>query len=227
MRFGVVVFPGSNCDHDCYYVLKYVVRQPVRFLWHKERDLAEFDAIVLPGGFSYGDYLRTGAVARFSPVMEEMVRFARQGGIVVGICNGFQILCEVGLLPGALVRNAQVRFVAKNVYLKLENSNTRFTRQCTAPVLKMPVAHGDGNYYVGTETLQQLREQRRILFRYCTAAGEIKPEANPNGAVENIAGIMNEAGNVMGLMPHPERACESALASDSGLQIFQSIVLPS
>ncbi|MDZ7344698.1 MAG: phosphoribosylformylglycinamidine synthase subunit PurQ [candidate division KSB1 bacterium] len=227
MRFGVVVFPGSNCEHDCYYVLKYVVRQPVRFVWHKERDLREFDAIVLPGGFSYGDYLRTGAIARFSPVMEEVIHFARQGGIVLGICNGFQILCEAGLLPGALVRNAQVRFVAKKVHLKIENTDTRFTHRCTAPVLKMPIAHGDGNYYASTETLQQLREQRRILFRYCTAAGEIRPEANPNGAAENIAGILNETGNVMGLMPHPERACESLLSSDSGLQIFQSIVSPS
>jgi phosphoribosylformylglycinamidine synthase len=224
MRFGVVVFPGSNCDHDCYYVLKYVVRQQVRFVWHKERDLSEFDAVVLPGGFSYGDYLRTGAIARFSPIMEEVIGFARRGGIVIGICNGFQILCEAGLLPGALVRNAQLRFVAKQVYLKVENSDTRFTRQCTDGVLKMPIAHGDGNYYADAETLQQLHEQRRILFRYCTATGEITPDANPNGALANIAGIMNETGNVMGLMPHPERACEPVLSSSSGLQIFQSIV---
>jgi phosphoribosylformylglycinamidine synthase len=224
MRFGVVVFPGSNCEHDCYYVLKYVVHQQVRFVWHQERDLSEFDAVILPGGFSYGDYLRTGAIARFSPVMEEVVKFARRGGIVLGICNGFQILCEAGLLPGALVRNAHVRFVAKPVYLKVENSATRFTRQCTDAVLKMPVAHGDGNYYADAETLQQLREQRRILFRYCAASGEVTPSANPNGALDNIAGIMNETGNVMGLMPHPERACELALASSSGLQIFQSLV---
>jgi phosphoribosylformylglycinamidine synthase len=224
MRFGVVVFPGSNCEHDCYYALKYVVRQPVRFVWHKERDLSGFDAVVLPGGFSYGDYLRTGAIARFSPVMDEVTKFARSGGIVVGICNGFQILCEAGLLPGALVRNAQVRFVAKPVYLKVENADTRFTRSCTDTVLKMPVAHGDGNYYVDAETLQQLQAQNRVLFRYCSSTGEIAPAANPNGALDNIAGIMNEAGNVMGLMPHPERACESALASSSGLQIFKSMV---
>jgi phosphoribosylformylglycinamidine synthase len=224
MRFGVVVFPGSNCEHDCYYVLKYVVRQPVRFVWHKERDLSEFEVVILPGGFSYGDYLRTGAVARFSPVMEAVIDFSRRGGIVVGICNGFQILCEAGLLPGALVRNTQVRFVAKEIYLKVENPDTRFTRHCADSVLKMPVAHGDGSYYADTETLQQLREQGRILFRYCTAEGEITPEANPNGALENIAGIMNATGNVMGLMPHPERACESILSSNSGLQIFQSIV---
>jgi phosphoribosylformylglycinamidine synthase len=224
MRFGVVVFPGSNCDHDCYYVIKYVLQHQVRFVWHKERDLSGLDVVILPGGFSYGDYLRTGAIARFSPVMDEVIRFAKRGGIVVGICNGFQILCEAGLLPGALVRNAQVRFVAQTVYLKVENTDTRFTRQCTDSVLKMPVAHGEGNYYADAETLQQLREQRHVLFRYCTATGEITPAANPNGALDNIAGIMNEPGNVMGLMPHPERACESVLASTSGLQIFQSIV---
>ncbi|MCG3118613.1 MAG: Phosphoribosylformylglycinamidine synthase subunit PurQ [bacterium] len=224
MRFGIVVFPGSNCEHDCYYVLKYVVQQQVRFIWHKERDLREFDAIVLPGGFSYGDYLRTGAIARFSPVMEEVVKFAQRGGLVIGICNGFQILCEAGLLPGALVRNAGVRFVAKSVYLKVENSATPFTRHCTSQVLKMPLAHGDGNYYVDKATLRQLQEQRRILWRYCTADGEITAAANPNGALDNIAGIMNETGNVMGLMPHPERACETLLHSADGVQIFQSIV---
>lgn len=224
MRFGVVVFPGSNCEHDCYYTLKYLVHQPVRFVWHRERDLGGLDAIILPGGFSYGDYLRTGAIARFSPVMEEVVKLAQRGGMVVGICNGFQILCEAGLLPGALVRNAGVRFVAKSVYLKVENAQTRFTQSCTTAILKMPLAHGDGNYYADAETLQQLREQNRILFRYCTASGEVTAAANPNGALENIAGIMNAAGNVMGLMPHPERAGESVLASTDGLQIFQSIV---
>ena len=224
MRFGVVVFPGSNCEHDCYYTLKYLAHQSVRFVWHRERDLNSFDAVVLPGGFSYGDYLRTGAIARFSPVMEEVVKFAQRGGIVVGICNGFQILCEAGLLPGALVRNAGVRFVAKSVYLRIENAQTRFTQSCTAPVLKMPLAHGDGNYYADAETLEQLRAQNRILFRYCTRAGAITPEANPNGALDNIAGIMNAAGNVMGLMPHPERAVEAVLASNQGLQVFQSIV---
>ncbi len=224
MRFGVVVFPGSNCEHDCYYMLKYAVQQSVRFVWHKERDLSEFDAVILPGGFSYGDYLRTGAIARFSPVMEEVIKFARAGGAVLGICNGFQILCEAGLLPGALGRNAGVRFVAQSVYLKVENAGTLFTRRCADHVLKMPLAHGDGNYYADAETLQQLREQNRILFRYCTAGGEATAAANPNGALDNIAGIMNEAGNVMGLMPHPERACETALGSNQGLQIFQSLV---
>jgi phosphoribosylformylglycinamidine synthase len=224
MRFGVVVFPGSNCEHDCYYMLKYVLRQSVRFVWHKERDLSGLDAVILPGGFSYGDYLRTGAIARFSPVMEAVVKFAGRGGIVVGICNGFQILCEAGLLPGALVRNAGVRFVAKAIYLKVENFRTLFTRRCAAQVLTMPLAHGDGNYYADAETLQRLREQNRIVFRYCTRAGEITAAANPNGALDNIAGIMNEAGNVMGLMPHPERACEAVLASNQGLQIFQSLL---
>jgi phosphoribosylformylglycinamidine synthase len=168
--------------------------------------------------------LRTGALARFSPVMDEVVKFARGGGIVVGICNGFQILCEAGLLPGALVRNAGVRFVAKSVYLKVENAETLFTRKCADRVLKMPLAHGDGNYYADPAVLHELREQNRILFRYCTSAGQITPETNPNGALDNIAGIMNETGNVMGLMPHPERACEQIIASNQGLQIFQSIV---
>jgi phosphoribosylformylglycinamidine synthase len=224
MRFGVVVFPGSNCEHDCYYTLKYLVQQSVRFVWHRERDLSGFDAVILPGGFSYGDYLRTGALARFSPVLEEVIKFAQRGGIVVGICNGFQILCEAGLLPGALVRNAGVRFVAKSVYLKVENFATRFTRNCAGLVLKMPLAHGDGNYYADAETRQQLRAQNRILFRYCTRAGDVTPNANPNGALDNIAGIMNETGNVMGLMPHPERACEALLSSADGAQIFRSIV---
>jgi phosphoribosylformylglycinamidine synthase len=224
MRFGVVVFPGSNCEHDCYYMLKYIAHQTVRFVWHKERDLSGLDVVILPGGFSYGDYLRTGAIARFSPVMDEIVKFAGRGGIVIGICNGFQILCEAGLLPGALVRNASVRFVAKSIYLKIENFNTIFTRQCTDRVLKMPLAHGDGNYYADPKTLRQLQEQNRILFRYCSGSGEIVPEANPNGALDNIAGIMNETGNIMGLMPHPERACEAVIASKQGLQIFQSVV---
>jgi phosphoribosylformylglycinamidine synthase len=225
MRFGVVVFPGSNCEHDCYYTLKYLVQQSVRFVWHRERDLSGLDAVILPGGFSYGDYLRTGAIARFSPVMEEVIKFAQRGGIVVGICNGFQILCEAGLLPGALVRNAGVRFVAKSVYLKVENTTTRFTRNCTVRVLKMPLAHGDGNYYADAATLRQLQEQNRILFRYCTRAGDVTPAANPNGALDNIAGIMNETGNVLGLMPHPERACEALLSSTDGAQIFHSIVV--
>lgn len=224
MRFGIVVFPGSNCDHDCYHVLKHVLAQDPRFIWHKERALGELDAVILPGGFSYGDYLRTGAVARFAPVMEEVIRFAHAGGLVIGICNGFQILCEAGLLPGVLMRNAHLRFASQQVYLKVENAATRFTRGIQKKVLKMPVAHGDGNYYASPEVVQKLRANDQILFRYCTARGEITNDANPNGACENIAGIMNERGNVMGLMPHPERAAEALLGSADGLGIFISLV---
>ncbi len=224
MRFGVVVFPGSNCDHDCYHVLKHVLQQETRFIWHKERDLSNLDAVVLPGGFSYGDYLRTGAIARFSPVMEEVIRYADAGGTVIGICNGFQILCEAGLLPGVLLRNAHLRFVSKQVYIRTENPDTRFTRAAAKSVMKMPVAHGEGNYFAEAETLQQLNERRQILFRYCTADGDITPEANPNGALENIAGIMNAAGNVMGLMPHPERAAEAVLGSAAGAEIFRALL---
>ncbi len=224
MRFGIIVFPGSNCDHDCYHVLKHVLQQDVRFIWHKEHELGALDAVILPGGFSYGDYLRTGAIARFAPVMTEVIRFAHAGGIVVGICNGFQILCEAGLLPGVLVRNAQLRFASHAVYLKVENAGTRFTQGIRKPVLKMPIAHGDGNYFAPPEVVQRLRANGQILFRYCTASGEIADSANPNGAFENIAGIMNERGNVMGLMPHPERAAEAVLGSDDGLQIFTALL---
>ncbi len=224
MRFGIVVFPGSNCDHDCYHVLKHVLKQDVRFIWHKERALGELDAVVLPGGFSYGDYLRTGAIARFAPVMEEVIRFARAGGVVMGICNGFQILCEAGLLPGVLMRNAHLRFASQQVYLKVENNGTRYTRGIQKSVLQMPIAHGDGNYFAPPEVVQRLHDNNQILFRYCTPNGEIIDEANPNGASENIAGIMNEAGNVMGLMPHPERAAEALLGSEDGLQIFTALL---
>ncbi|MCG3155838.1 MAG: Phosphoribosylformylglycinamidine synthase subunit PurQ [bacterium] len=224
MRFGVVVFPGSNCDHDCYHVLKHVLRQETRFIWHKERDLTGLEAVILPGGFSYGDYLRTGAIARFSPVMEEVIAFARAGGIVVGICNGFQILCEAGLLPGALLRNAHLRFVSKNVYVRSDNAATRFTRPPVPAVLKMPVAHGDGNYFADPETLARLEQRGQILFRYCTAAGDVTPAANPNGSAAGIAGLMNEAGNVMGMMPHPERAAEAVLGSTAGAAIFAALI---
>ncbi len=224
MRFGIVVFPGSNCDHDCYHALKHVLNQDARFIWHKERELGELDAVILPGGFSYGDYLRTGAIARFAPVMEEVVRFAHAGGAVIGICNGFQILCEAGLLPGVLMRNAHLRFASQSVYLKVENSGARFTQGIRKPVLKMPIAHGDGNYFAPPEVVQRLHENGQILFRYCAANGEIASSANPNGAFENIAGIMNERGNVMGLMPHPERAAEALLGSDDGLQIFMTLL---
>jgi len=224
MRFGVVVFPGSNCDHDCYHVLKHALRQEVRFVWHKERSFSNLDAIVLPGGFSYGDYLRTGAIARFSPVMNAVARFAEAGGIVVGICNGFQILCEAGLLPGVLLRNLHLNFVAKQVYLRVENTHTRFTRGITQRALQMPIAHGDGNFYAAPETLQLMKARNQILFRYCTPAGEVAEAANPNGSIENIAGIINQQGNVMGMMPHPERAAEEILGSADGLRIFESVI---
>ncbi len=225
MRFGIIVFPGSNCDHDCYHVLEHVLRQEARFIWHKERDISGCDAIVLPGGFSYGDYLRTGAIARFSPVMEEVIPFAQHGGLVVGICNGFQILCEAGLLPGALMRNAQIRFSSKQIYLRVENTDTRFTGKCSAAdILKMPVAHGDGNFFADSTTLDELEENKRVLFRYCNSSGEIESDASPNGAARNIAGIVNAEGNVMGLMPHPERASEAILGSADGIKIFESII---
>jgi phosphoribosylformylglycinamidine synthase len=225
MRFGIIVFPGSNCDHDCYHVLKHVLHQEARFIWHKDRDLSGCEAIVLPGGFSYGDYLRTGAIARFSPVMDEVIPFAQRGGLVVGICNGFQILCEAGLLPGALMRNAHLRFVSRHIYMRVENTKTRFTQACgEADVLKIPVAHGDGNYVADEATLDELGANRQILFRYCAANGDLAPPASPNGAARQIAGIMNADGNVMGLMPHPERASEIILGSADGIKIFQSIV---
>lgn len=225
MRFGIIVFPGSNCDHDCYHVLRHVLRQDVRFIWHRERDISGCEAIVLPGGFSYGDYLRTGAIARFSPVMEEVIPFATRGGLVVGICNGFQILCEAGLLPGALMRNAHLRFSSRQIFLRVENSDTRFTRKYSAlDILKMPVAHGDGNFVADTETLDELETSNRVLFRYCTSTGETTLEASPNGAARNIAGIMNATGNVMGLMPHPERASEAILGSVDGMRLFESII---
>ncbi len=224
MRFGIVVFPGSNCDHDCYHVLKHVLQQEVRFIWHKERELGELDTVILPGGFSYGDYLRTGAIARFAPVMQEVIRFAHAGGIVVGICNGFQILCEAGLLPGVLMRNSHLRFASQQVYLKVQNHDTPFTKDISKVVLQMPIAHGDGNYFAPAETVQRLYDRGQILFRYCTASGEISGAANPNGACENIAGLMNETGNVMGLMPHPERAAEALLGSEDGLQLFMALL---
>jgi len=225
MKFGVVVFPGSNCDHDAYHVIGAVLGQPVEFIWHQDENLRGFDAIILPGGFSYGDYLRTGAIARFSPVMKSVARFARDGGPVLGICNGFQILCEAGLLPGALVRNAGLRFICRHVHIKVERTDTPFT--AAAPlgrVLRIPIAHGEGNYVCSAETLALLERDRRVVFRYTTPEGVMLPEANPNGSTANIAGICNEARNVLGLMPHPERASEAALGSDDGLVVFQSLV---
>jgi len=226
MKFGVIVFPGSNCDHDCYYALKQVLHQDTEFVWHKEEKLTHFDALLLPGGFSYGDYLRTGAIARFSPVMRAVTEFARDGGIVFGICNGFQILCEAGLLPGALMRNASLRFVCKFVNIRVEHSDSVFTNQCIpGEVLRIPVAHGEGLYYASEKTLRALHENQQILFRYCDAKGDVTPDANPNGSLHNIAGIMNEQGNVMGMMPHPDRCAEQLLTSADGLKILNSVIM--
>jgi len=225
LTFGVVVFPGSNCDHDAYYASKKILGQNAVFLWHKEADLKGVDVVILPGGFSYGDYLRCGAIARFSPVMKEVVRFANDGGTVIGICNGFQILQEAGLLPGVLLRNSSLRFVCKYVHLRVENSETRFTNRCSAgEVLAIPVAHGDGNYFTDPGTLQRLEENGQIVFRYCTPDGLITPEANPNGSMASIAGIINEQGNVLGMMPHPERASDPLLRHTDGQKLFQSII---
>jgi len=225
VRFGVVVFPGSNCDHDAYYVCKKLLGQDAVFLWHKEADLKGADVVILPGGFSYGDYLRCGAIARFSSVMREVVRFAGQGGAVIGICNGFQILLEAGLLPGVMLRNASLRFVCKYVHLRVENARTFATNQCIpGELLRIPVAHGDGNYFADADTLERLEARGQIVFRYSDAAGNCTPEANPNGSVGNIAGIINDAGNVLGMMPHPERASDPLLGYIDGRKVFESIL---
>lgn len=221
MRAGVLVFPGSNCDLDAYHALHDVIGVPAEYVWHTETDLSGFDLVVVPGGFSYGDYLRCGAIARFSPVMQSVRRFADEGGRVVGICNGFQILCEAGMLPGALVRNTGLKFVSKHVYLRVENNQTPFTRSYTAgQILKIPIAHGEGCYVCDEETLHRLQTENRVLFRYCSPDGELLPEWNPNGSMDFIAGITNENGNVLGMMPHPERACELILGSEDGKGIL-------
>ncbi len=225
MRIGVVVFPGSNCDHDAYWAFSHELGVETVFLFHKETDLAGVDAVVLPGGFSYGDYLRAGAIARFSPIMSEVVRFAESGGAVLGICNGFQVLCESGLLPGALLRNRDLRFVSRHVFIRTTNNRTMFTSSLDdGQVLSIPIAHGEGNYHADEETLRQLREDNRIVFQYCRADGTVDEGANPNGSQSNIAGIVNSRGNVLGMMPHPERACSPLLGSDDGRAIFASLV---
>ncbi len=224
MQIGVVVFPGSNCDHDALHAATLASGREAVPLWHESTDLQGCDMIILPGGFSYGDYLRTGAIARFSPIMAAVAQFARAGNPVLGICNGFQILCEAGLLPGALLRNAGLRFVCRQVHLRVESTATPFTGGCRAgQVLQVPIAHGDGNYYAPPEVLEQLERRQQVIFRYCTAAGEITAEANPNGSLHHIAGICNAGRNVVGLMPHPERASEAGLGSADGLQLFASL----
>ena len=225
MKFGVLVFPGSNCDHDTYHVLSELAQQPVTFLWHDSPSLENCDAIVVPGGFAYGDYLRTGAIARFSPVMQSVKKFAADGGLVLGICNGFQILCEAGLLPGALMRNAGLKYICKQVYLRTETTDTPFTETLRkGEVVKIPIGHMEGNYFCDEATLKTLQSEDRIVFRYTTAQGEITQEANPNGSLDHIAGILNEGRNVLGMMPHPDRSSEGLLGSSDGLRIFESMV---
>jgi phosphoribosylformylglycinamidine synthase subunit PurQ / glutaminase len=225
MKFGVLVFPGSNCDHDAYHVFAELARQPVTFLWHDSADLQGCDAIVVPGGFAYGDYLRTGAIARFSPVMQSVKKFAAEGGPVLGICNGFQILCESGLLPGALLRNAGLKYICKQVHLRAETSNSVFTHLLKKDeVLKIPIGHMEGNYFCDASTLDTLRDEDRIAFRYATPQGEITAAANPNGSLDNIAGILNQGRNVLGMMPHPDRSSEAMLGSADGWKIFASLM---
>ena len=234
MKFGVVVFPGSNCDHDAFYALGNVLQKPVEFIWHQSENLANCDAIILPGGFSYGDYLRTGAIARFSPVMKSVEKFAKSGGMVLGICNGFQILCEAGLLPGAMMRNSGLRFICRHVHIRVEQTDTPFTNAATkGQILKIPIAHSDGNYNCDEAALAELERNRQVIFRYTVPDGavgrfataqEADDAGNPNGAVHNIAGICNRGRNVAGLMPHPERAVEAVLGSTDGLTIFRSMV---
>jgi phosphoribosylformylglycinamidine synthase I len=225
MKFAVVVFPGSNCDHDAYHATKHVLGQDAVFVWHKEVDLKGADAVILPGGFAHGDYLRTGAIARFSPIMPTVVEFARRGGPVLGICNGFQILLESGLLPGAMLRNRDLKYRCEHVIVRVEQTDTPFTLQASrGQRLRLPIAHGEGNYYADPDVLRLLEAEHRVIFRYCDDRGEATEAANPNGSVDNIAGICSEGRNVVGLMPHPERACEGSLGSADGLVMLESVV---
>lgn len=225
MKFGIVTFPGSNCDYDAFHAVTDVLGEEATYLWHKDHDLQNSDVIVLPGGFSYGDYLRAGAIARFSPIMQEVAGHARSGGPVLGICNGFQIACEAGLLPGALMRNSHLQFVSAEVRVRVENSDTMFSNLYErGELLRMPVAHGDGRYVAPAGVLEELEAEGRVIFRYADADGTISANANPNGSERNIAGIINEGGNVLGMMPHPERACSPLLGSDDGVRLFESIL---
>jgi phosphoribosylformylglycinamidine synthase len=225
MKFGVVVFPGSNCDQDSIYVLETILGQEVVKLWHKDHDLQGADFVILPGGFSFGDYLRSGAIARFSPIMQEVIQFANKGGYVMGICNGFQILAEAGLVPGALLHNSSRKFICRNIHLKAQTPNSLITSAInTEKALKIPIAHGEGNYFADADTLKKLNDNDQILFRYCDESGLITPESNPNGSIENIAGVCNENRNVFGLMPHPERAADPVLGNEDGLGVFESIL---
>ena len=225
MKFAVIVFPGSNCDHDAYHAAKHVLGHDAEFVWHKESTLKGADVVILPGGFSYGDYLRTGAIAQFSPVMKAVAAFAASGGPVLGICNGFQVLCEAKLLLGALIRNRDLKFHCEHVRVRVEQTDTPFTLGATkGQVLRIPIAHGEGNYFADPQTLEQLESSRRIVLRYCDDAGQLSDISNPNGSIHGIAGICNEQRNIVGLMPHPERACEATLGSEDGLVFFESVV---
>jgi phosphoribosylformylglycinamidine synthase len=225
MRFAIIVFPGSNCDHDAYHAVKHVIGQDAEFVWHKDTDLRGADVVILPGGFSHGDYLRTGAIARFSPIMPAVTAFAQHGGPVLGVCNGFQILLEAGLLPGAMLRNAGLKFRCEHVHIRVEQTDTPFTASCRfGQVLRIPIAHGDGNYFAPPDVIERLTRNRQIVFRYCDAAGLVTEAANPNGSIQGIAGLCNDRRNIVGLMPHPERACESALGSSDGKVILESVV---
>jgi phosphoribosylformylglycinamidine synthase len=225
VKFGVVIFPGSNCDHDTYHVLKSVLGEETAFFWHQDTDLQDVDTVILPGGFSYGDYLRCGAIAKFSPILESVRRHAQEGKLVVGICNGFQILQEAGLLPGVMLPNAGLKFVCRHVWLRTENNQTPFTSACQeGQVLRIPIAHNEGNFFISDQELAELQENQQIVFRYSDAQGDVTPEANPNGSIDSIAGVMNRQGNVMGMMPHPERASEALLGSEDGRFIFNSMI---
>jgi phosphoribosylformylglycinamidine synthase subunit PurQ / glutaminase len=225
MKFGVIIFPGSNCDHDAYWTIEHVAKQPVTFLWHESRDLENCDAVIVPGGFAYGDYLRTGAIAKFSPVMQSVKKFADSGGLVLGICNGFQILCESGLLPGALISNIGLKYVCKPVHVRVENADTPFTNACRqGEVLTIPIGHMSGNYFCDDETLASLRRENRVVLRYVTPEGQVTPQANPNGSLDNIAGLCSPGRNVLGMMPHPERSAEPELGCTEGFKIFQSML---
>jgi phosphoribosylformylglycinamidine synthase subunit PurQ / glutaminase len=225
LNIGIIVFPGSNCDRDCAHVFSEIMGQSVHLIWHQDTSVKGMDAIILPGGFSYGDYLRTGAIARFSPIMKSVAEYARQGGIVMGICNGFQILLEAGLLPGAMLPNRHLSFICEEIYVRVENAATPFTNRCgPGQILKLPIAHAEGNYYTDPVTLAALQANAQIVFRYCDREGHVTTQANPNGSLDNIAGIRNAAGNVLGLMPHPERGAEKALHNEDGMILFQSML---
>jgi phosphoribosylformylglycinamidine synthase I len=226
MKCGVVVFPGSNCDHDCYHILKHIFTLDTEWIWHKDNaDLDLFDFVVLPGGFSYGDYLRAGAISRFSPVMKAVVRYAKKGGKVLGICNGFQILVEAGLLPGALMQNRSQKFICKSVFTRVESLDTPFTHQCREqPVLKIPIAHHEGSYFAAPDTLKGMQDNQQVVLRYCDSEGDVSESSNPNGSIENIAGVANEKKNVLGLMPHPERAADPLWPNKDGQLIFKSLI---